>query len=270
MNLMKPYSIILSVFLFASGIFFNSCGAYRRTAILQDMDTVTTYMINQYPDTKILRGDRINITVSSAQPALAAPFNPGLKLVDTEEVPITGSTVTIGNEGYLVDDHGNINFPVLGNLHVEGMSLKQLSEFIEDKIVSQGYINEPIVKTQFVNFNVLLLGESGSSVVSVPSGNINLLELLAHNGGISDMSDREHIRVIRTTGDKRNVYMVNAKTREMYDSPVFYLQQNDVVYIPPINSKIDAQLSNWIQFFTTPMTLVSSLSSLIIVCIAFL
>lgn len=264
---MKLYKISVAVALIAANLVLNSCGAYRRVAYLQDMDTLTTYKVTQSPTTKILRGDRINITVSSSQPALAAPFNPGLKLADDKEVPITGSTVTIGNEGYLVDNDGNINFPVLGIIHVEGMSLDGLSAYIEDKIITQGYINEPIVKAQFVNFNVIVLGESGQGIYSVPTGNMTILELFAKTN-ISEMADREHIRVIRTTGDKRRVYMVNPKTRKIYDSPVYYLQQNDIVYIPPLDTKIDAQLSNWIQVLTLPISLFATVSSFVAVVLA--
>lgn len=265
---MKFRDALIAVAFVTINVAISSCGAYQRVAYLQDLDTAVTYNAKATPDQKILRGDRISITVSSSQAALSAPFNPGARLLDENDIPVAGVSSASGNDGYLVDANGNINFPVLGQLHVEGLSLNELSKFIEDMIISQNYIKEPIVKAEFVNFNVIVLGETGAGIYSIPTGNMNIFELLAKAGDLNDMADRENIRVIRTTGDKRNVYVLNVKSKDIYDSPAYYLQQNDIVYVPPLDNKVDAQITNFTQIITTPVYLITSLSSLVVMCIA--
>ena len=266
---MKKYNIISIVAVLLAAICLNSCGAYKRVGYLQDMDTLHTYEVTQYPHQQILRGDRINIEVSSSPAALAAPFNPSFSVADETDGMFRGERTRLTeSDGYLVDSLGYLNFPVLGKLHVEGMSLETMSSHIENLIKEAGYIKEPVVKAEFVNFKVVVLGEFGrGGVISIPTGNMNLLELFATVGDIKETANRSKIQIFRTTGDTRQVYEVDPRSKDIYDSPVFYLQQGDFVYAPTIDSRIDQRTRDRVQLVTFPLSLISTLSSFAVLII---
>ena len=263
----KLLLIILTVLLVCS------CGAYKRLAYLQDMDALTTYDVTRRPDPRIARGDKLNITVSSSQPVLAAPFNTVAASATYNAVTEQSSyTSTEPNkDGYLVDQKGYINFPVLGPIFVEGMTLEDLTNTITDQIKASNYIKEPIVKAEFLNFQVTVLGEvSGVGNYTISSGSINIFELLAMAGDLTEDAIRDNIWVIRTTGDTRKVYTLNPKSRTIFDSPAFYLQQNDMLYVAPKDSKIDQTISDRLRMVTMPVTVVSSISSILLLILNFM
>lgn len=234
------------IFLAICFIAVASCGSYKRTTYLQDMDTETTYLVQTPPDTKIRVDDILNIYVSCKSPALAAPFNvmTGHQKVD----PISNETsydVSPGEpRGYLVDKNGNINFPVLGMLHVEGMTLPEVRRWISDMIIKGEYIREPIITAEFVNFQFTMLGEIGAGNYVVPSGNINIFQALAMAGDLGPDAQRKDVWVIRTEAGTRKVYSLDMTSKSVYDSPAFYLQQNDMVYVKPYKTKIDSKIQN--------------------------
>lgn len=260
---MKKYNIISIVSVMLAAVCMSSCGAYKRVGYLQDMDTEHTYPVTQYPHQQILRGDRINIEVSSSPSALAAPFNPRFGVADETDGMFRGEVTRIReSDGYLVDTLGYLTFPVLGKIFVEGMSLDGMCSHIENLIKEGGYIKEPVVKAEFTNFKILVMGEfGGGGVISIPSGDMNLLELFARVGDISENANRSKIRIIRTTGDTRKVYTVDPRTKDIYDSPVFYLQQGDFVYAPTIDSRIDQRTMDRWNTITFPLSVLSTLSS---------
>jgi len=248
-----------------------SCGSYKRLAYLQDMDALTTYDVTRRPDPRIARGDKLTITVSSSQPVLAAPFNAVATSATYDAVTEKSSYTSAGDDeaGYLVDQQGYIVFPVLGSIYVEGMTLDDLTSTITDKIKESNYIKEPIVKAEFLNFQVTVLGEvSGVGNYIIRSGSINIFELLAMAGDLTENAIRDNLWVIRTTGDTRKVYTLNPKTRAIYDSPAFYLQQNDMLYVAPKDSKIDSATNDLIRMLTVPFTIVSSISSLAVLLLS--
>ncbi len=261
---MKHYNIISIVTVLLAAACLCSCGAYKRVGYLQDMDIYHTYPVSQYPHQQILRGDRISIVVSSSPAALATPFNPSFSVTDDTDGMFRGQQARLSeSDGYLVDSLGYLNFPVLGKIRVEGLSLDGLCAHIEGLIKDAGYIKEPVVKAEFVNFKVTVLGEFGGrgGVINIPSGNMNLLELFATVGDINEMANRSKIQVFRTTGDTRQVYTVDPRSKDIYDSPVFYLQQGDFIYAPTIDKRIDQRTSSRLQILTLPLSLISTLSS---------
>lgn len=269
---MKRNNIISIVLVLLAVICLNSCGAYKRIGYLQDMDTLHTYQVSQYPHQQILRGDRINIEVSASPAVLAAPFNPGFSITDeTDGLFRTQPTRLTESDGYLVDSLGYLNFPVLGKLFVEGMSLDEMSRHIEELIKESNYIKEPVVKAEFVNFKVIVMGEfGGSGIIDVPSGNMNLLELFATMGDLSEFADRSRIQVFRTSGNTRKLYTVDPRSKDIYDSPVFYLQQGDFIYAPTIDKRIDQRTNERIQILTLPLTLLSTAMSFTVLILTLL
>jgi len=248
--------------LFAAAVFcLTSCGAYKRLAYLQDMDPNVTYEVKQTPEARISRGDRLSIRVTSSQPLLAAPFNLSLGNISRDTTAYAGSASSLYPE-YVVDSKGRINFPVLGPVFVEGLTLNELTTTLVDEIRNTNYLRDPVVFVEFTNFNILVLGEIGSpGSYNIPTGNINMFELFAKVGDLTQDAQRDRVWVIRTEGGTRKVFVVNPKSREIYDSPAFYLQQNDMVYVAPVDSKMDSKTQSVLTWITTPLALLSTIFS---------
>jgi len=236
----------------------SSCGAYKRLAYLQDMSPDSTYVVTQFPDTRIGRGDELAISVLSSQPLLAAPFNirPESAKMDTL------SGVKPGASLYTVDEKGRISFPVLGPVYVDGMTLNELSTTLVDEIRATNFLKDPIVTVEFNNFEVLVLGESnGNGRYTYPTGNVNIFQLLAEVGDLTENAQRDNVWVIRTTSGVRKIFALNLKSKSVYDSPAYYLQQNDMVYIAPRDGKMDAKTESIFKWITTPLSLLSTIFS---------
>ncbi|MCQ2181922.1 MAG: polysaccharide biosynthesis/export family protein [Bacteroidales bacterium] len=248
------------LFILVSIAALTSCGAYKRLAYLQDMVPETTYEVTRHPDTRINVGDKLGIEVMSSQPILATPFNirPESAVRDTSA---HGLAVGVYPE-YEVDTKGYINFPILGMIYVEGLTLKELSTTLVDEIRATNYINDPVVSVVFTNFKITVLGEfSKPGTYDFPTGTVNIFELMAEAGELSENAQRDNIWVIRTIGGTRKMFTLNAKSLSIYDSPAFYLQQNDLVYVPPVDKKMDASTSTFITWLTTPLAFLSTIFS---------
>jgi len=242
----------------------SSCGAYKRLAYLQDMEAGAVYDVSQSPETRIGRDDVLGIMVYSSQPELAAPFNV-LPATVSEGFKKPGSTESYATEigaEYKVDTVGCVNFPVLGKVFVEGMTLEEIMMSLAEQIKETGYVKDPIVKAEFRNFTVTVLGEvdnPGNYVI--PTGNVNIFELLAKVGDLTDYAQRDNVWVIRTVGDSRKVYSLNLKSKNVYHSPAFYLQQKDMVYVAPKDDKIDQKTSDVQNLISWPFMILSTLIS---------
>lgn len=243
----------------------SSC-SYKHTVYLQDMDTQTTYIAEERPESKIRKGDILKISVACKSPALAAPFNlkSSVENVDPVTNETTYSAAENASQGYFVDENGNISFPVLGMLHVEGKTLSEVRNWIKDLIIKSDYIKEPMVSAEFVNFQYTLIGEVGAGNHIVRSGSINLFEALAEAGDLGGMSDRSDIWVIRTVDGTRKVYSVNLLSKSCYESPAFYLQQNDMVLVKPMRGKRDARMSNVYSSLSMVMSFLSVASTILV------
>lgn len=259
---------IYSILLFAAAVMtISSCGSYKRLALLQDLSVDETYLVQERPEAKISVGDKLSITVTCSNPTLAAPFNvasgfntPTLG-IDSEEGTINWNSQE--NKGYLVDKNGDIDFPVLGKINVAGTTLVELKTEIERLLKSKPYIQDPLVFVEFMNFQVTMLGQIRNGNYIFKSGSVNILEAIAEAGGIGgDAAQIDDLWVIRTTGGQRKLYTVNLKSKSLYDSPVFYLQQNDLIYAKPKDNIMDATTNNRLTAWTTAISSFSTLTTL--------
>lgn len=253
--------------LFAAAMMLCSCGAYKRLAFLQDMEVSKNYEARIAPDARIAKGDKLSIFVTSSEPVMASPFNlvTGTSEYNNVSKEEGFSLESQSERGYLVDKYGNINFPVLGRIYVEGMTLDDLTETIESRIVASGLLTNPIVMAEFTNFQITMLGEvAGIGNYTVRDGDINIFEALAMAGGPTMDAQNDKVWVIRTIGDTRKVFSLDLKSKSCYDSPAFYLQQNDMVYVLPRNSKMDSTTSNRFTITSTMVSVLGVLSNLLL------
>ena len=212
----RVFRTVLLAALVAAGA---SCSTPKTLNYLQDISTDSVYVAQRAPEVRILPDDKLSIKVFSSDPQLAAPFNSWGAGADASAV------------SYVVDKDGFIDFPVLGSLKVEGMTLYEVKKNIQEQIQTLGYIKDPIVIANIDNFNITVIGKAGYKNVTVKGGSMNILQLIAETNGTDNSADIKELTVLRTEDDTIKPYTVNLKTVDLFNSPVFYLQQNDVVYI---------------------------------------
>lgn len=235
-----------------------SCSTPAKISYLRDMEYDVDYAVVPAPELRLKTDDRVSIQVFSVDEELAAPFNTGAGLSTGEG--ISGAITS----SYLVDMNGNIDFPVLGTLHVEGKTLNEVKQEIRDQIVQKGYIREPVIKAELENFTITVIGEIGESVMPVDGNSINILQVIAQATGVTELSNIPDVMVVRTEGGKRRAYSINLQTKDLYESPVFYLQQNDLVYMKPRGLRLSSGGDLFLKILSPTIAAVSAIAYMLL------
>lgn len=237
-----------------AGLLMSSC-ARKEYIYLADMQDEAGYVVANRHKTKIQDDDRLHIVVSCKNPELAAPFNVGTGVTVSTTGQVTASSKD--DNVYRVNAEGDINFPVLGIIHVAGLSLAEASEKIRDMIIFGNYIKDPIVTIEFKNFHYTVLGAVGSNgTYRVDGDKVTILEALANAGDLNNDADLGSIAVIRESEGERKMYTVDIRRTDLFNSPAFYLAQNDIVYARPRKPKSsnDAKTFQWITIALSVVT----------------
>lgn len=254
---MKKY---LFIALLAAGL-MSSCTSYKNVPYLQDIETVNNYgkEIPLY-DAKIMPKDLLSITVNTTDPQAAAPFN--LTMQTNLNVALAQNAYTTAQptlQQYLVNNKGEIDFPVIGRIKVGGLTKNQAEDLIREKL--QPYLKEqPIVTVRMSNYKISVLGEvarPGSFTVS--NEKVNVLEALAMAGDMTVYGVRTNVKLIREDADgKREIIPLDLTKSDLVLSPYFYLKQNDILYVTPNETKAKSS-----DIGTTTTTWISATSILI-------
>ena len=163
--------------------------------------------------------------------------------------------------GYLVDARGDIQFPVLGNLHVEGLTRLQLQDTIGTHLQRNGYLSNPMVTARFKNFKVFFLTSDGGQVINVDNERCTFLEALAMSGGLSLTTRRDRIGVLREVDGKRVIHYLDPRSTAVFDDEFFLLQQNDIIFTEESGIRFFREsFSNWTFILSTVTTLTSFVS----------
>lgn len=260
MQLMKTFLNTLLCLLILTGV--SGCKSQKDYLYLADMTDEQGYAITQRYQPIAQRDDKLVISVSCKNPELAVPFNvtPG-----TYRISESGKTsVNSADEQYYrVDSNGDISFPVLGKLHVAGMTLPQISEMIRQRIISGNYIKDPIVTVEFTNFHYTVLGAAGHNGTFACDGDrVTILEAIAQAGDLAENADLGKIAVIREDGTTRKIHTVDIRSSDIFNSPVFYLAQNDIIYVRPKKPKSEEK-TNFLQWLTVALSVVTATSTVI-------
>lgn len=245
-------------------LLLSSCGSQKDIAYMQDGEYLK--YTEQPPflyDAHILPKDLLTITVHCSEPELAAPFNLNGSL---QSPATTGSTGNTPQQTYLVDNNGDIDFPILGKLHLGGLT-KGAAETVICERLKAFLKEEPIVNVRMVNYKFSVLGEVGKpNTFTVANEKVNVFEALAMAGDMTVYGLRDNVRLIREDADgHQHIITLNMNRADIIQSPYYYLQQNDILYVTPNKTKaktadISASTTIW---FSVVSTLVS-LASLII------
>jgi polysaccharide biosynthesis/export protein len=213
--------LTLSLYLF-------SCTSQKRAPnYIQNADSasVKTDIITQ--ELRIQKNDLLSIQIFSAStdPAADAPYN----------LPVASQGPGGSSGGFLVDAKGNIEYPKLGTFHADGLTKDQLATEIKKRLTEPiQLLTNPVVIIRFVNLKITVMGEVNSQgVVNIPGEKVTILEAIGLAGGMTDYGLKESIKVIREVDGKREIGQVDLSSKEIFNSPYYNLQQNDVVLVDP-------------------------------------
>ena len=228
-SLKKQINIVLSFIFLTMMVSMTSCVNTRKATYFNDLGN-TTFNAQSIPESFIQKNDIISITVSSLNPEATEIYN----------TPNT-STGPNGNQlnGYLVNSDGYIQFPVLGDVKAAGLTKDQFKNKLSKTLVDKKLLVDPIVTVRFQNFRVTVLGEvKNPAVIPVPSERLSLLEALGLAGDLTIYAKRDNIMVIREENGIRSTRRLNLNSTEIFTSPYYYLQSNDIVYVEPNKAKV--------------------------------
>lgn len=188
--------------------------------------------------------DLLRITVHSFNPEAAAPFNienMSQQIQQGQQVGQGGGaqgnyTMELFN-GYFVDREGYISMPVLGRLKVEGLTLAQIEKLITDG--TQPYLKDAVVNVRFLNFKINVLGEVNKpGIVRISNQRVSILEAIGNAGDFTPYANRTNVLLVREEGGQRSFQRLNFQNGDIFNSPYFYLKQNDMLYVEPIKAKV--------------------------------
>ena len=223
------------LFLFLSALLaLSSCVSSKDFVYLQDMQVGERYHFERKHEAVVHRDDRLSITVSCKQPELALPFNAQNAAVKVSSTGEISASADGNDKGYRVDVDGNIDFPMLGKINVEGRTLAEVTQIIKNGIIEGNYIKNPLVAVDFLNFKYTVLGAVGSNgTFTVKGDRVTLLEAIANAGDLGSNARVDKVTVIREIGNERQIFVHDLRSSNIFNSPCFYLQQNDIVYVEP-------------------------------------
>ena len=266
---MEFRKLICAASLLAVMIAGASCSTYKKINYIQDAQCDTALAIAANTGIVIQPQDMISIVVSSRNSELARIYN--LPVV-TYQAGSESSALGGYNQrliGYSVDNDGNIDFPELGTIHVAGMTRWELAADIKSRL--SDVVKDAIVTVQFMNFKISVTGEVTSpGVYDIAGDKITIFEALSLAKNLTIFGRRDGVYVIREQNGTRTIYQMDLRTVDMFNSPAYYLQQNDIVYVEPnkvragqstINENNIKSVSIWVSigsFLTTIATLIIS------------
>lgn len=212
---------------------FVSCATSKDIVYFQDIDDVQLKPLTTEYEAVIKKDDLLSIVVSGPDKLVTAPYNLTLgDMSNSGGVDPDRSTL-----GYLVDPDGNIDFPILGTIHVEGMTRNELVDYLTTAIGRD--VKDPIVYVAFRNYKITVLGEVRSpGTYTFDSEKCNILQALGRAGDLPLTAKREGILIIREVNGVQEHYTVDLKSSDLLQSPYFYLQQNDVIVVPPSATRV--------------------------------
>ena len=233
---MKKYFLYVAL---AFAVLLTSCSSPKNVAYIKNSEQVDLSRSEFLYDARIMPKDVLTITVSTVNPDAAAPFN----LIVRPTLTNTSSAIGTSSgslQTYLVSNDGTIEFPVLGTLQVGGLTKNECEKMIHDKIMP--YLNakeNPVVTVRMANYKISVLGEvNRPGMFTVSNEKINIFEALAQAGDMTIYGVRDNVKLIRENqSGRKEIHTIILNDANLINSPYYYLQQNDILYVEPNNVK---------------------------------
>jgi len=257
MKIVRPLVGFFSLFAILS---LNSCVTYKNQILFQGLSDTSYTASTKQPEPIIQRGDQLSIMVYTPDPVASAYYN----------MPMGGSGSNMQNAiggggtimGYLVNENGEIIFPKLGSLNVLGMTQQDLQNKIQTSI--SPVVKDALVSVRLLNFRVTFINSNRAQTVTILNNKTNMLQFLGNVGGVEWMDKRDGITLIRQVDSVRTVYRLNLADKSIFQSPAYYLQPNDVVYVEPNKRKFldsNAQLLSLFASVTSAISIIIVLAN---------
>ena len=247
-------------------LLMGSCKSAKQVAYFQNLDSVSLAASKGLYDAHIMPKDLLTITVVTSDPTTSKPFNLAIQNTlgtDGKLGSTTGSLLQ-----YLVDNDGNIQFPIVGSLHVAGLTKNECQDLIKSKV--KPYLAEsenPVVTVSMSSYRVTVAGEvTRPSVVPVSTEKMSVLEALAQAGDLTIYGRRDNVLLIREDANgQKEAHRLNLNDANIINSPYYYVQQNDYIYVEPNktkakNSDIGQSTTLWFSF----VSILTSVASLVV------
>ncbi len=247
---MVKYSLFWSVLLLML-VNLCSCGLTKGKILFKDQQVSVQQLdsIKHFAIQRIQKSDRLNITVTSTEPSLMAFLNP---------FGNTGGSSNNGLTGFLVDLEGNIEFPLLGKIAVDGLTTKETENIIRSKLAY--YYKDLFVNVSLVGKIYMMNGNEGSTV-NITNERLTILEAIAQNLSKTESNDKSDVWIIREDSGKRYFSKIDLTSKKIFESPYFFLKSNDFIYVMP-------NKYNWLVSPSSPIrstfTLIASIAGLLI------
>ena len=236
-----------------------SCATSKEILYFQNIEDAQLQPLNTEYEAVIKKDDRLAIVVSGPDKMVTAPYNLTLGELSNTASSTNPEQATLS---YLVDSKGNIDFPILGKIHVEGMTRNQLVDYLTAEIGKD--VKDPIVYVSFRNYKITVLGEvRNPGTFIMDSEKINVLQALGKAGDLNLTAKRDGILLIREENGVQKHYTIDLRDSKLMESPYFYLQQNDVLYIPPSATRVATATTAtgvWSTILSTVTTTIALLS----------
>ena len=246
--------------LFAILFFVGSCQSMRNFTYFQNIDSVNLASSKGLPETKIMPSDELTIIVKTSNPEVAEPFN--LFTAGT-----SFNTYNNNVTGYLVNNDGTINFPVLGRIHVGGLTRPEVEDTITKML--KPYLSakeKPVVICRLKSFRITMIGELGSKVLDVPDEKMNIVEAIAQSGDLTMYGKRTNILLVREdSAGEKHIHRYDMTKGQIFNDPYYYLKQNDIVYVEPTKQKtVQSSTGQWTTLWLTVLGWATTVATLVL------
>ena len=244
----------LSILLLLSILILSSCAGSKKVAYFQKYNSTADSLKEHNPasglyDARIKPKDMLSITVVTSESEASKNYNLVVpQLYDPANLSIASSSAGLSTsmlnsvptlQSYMVDNEGTINFPVIGNLKVGGLTRKELEKMLQEKLASAFNKEVPIITIRIINYSVNILGEViRPGKYNTVNDRMTIFEGLAMANDMTIYGRRDNVKVLRENADgTKNFITVNLNDKNVINSPAYYLEQNDVVYVEPNKAK---------------------------------
>jgi polysaccharide export outer membrane protein len=237
-------------------LFLTSCVSYKNQIFFQGLSDTSYIASTKQPEPILQRGDQLSIFVYTPDPIASTYYNMPMGGGGNNMMALNQSGQSSGTIiGYLVDEDGEIVFPRFGRIKVLGMTQQELRDSLQKLLFP--YVKDVVVNVRLLNFRVTFINANRANTVTILNNKTSILQFLGNVGGMEWMDKRDGVSLIRQVDSVRTVYRLNFADKSIFQSPAFYLQPNDVIYIEPNKRKFLETNAQLISLFTGVLSAVS-------------
>ena len=250
-------------------LLLGACNAQRNVLLLQDVENGAEISLPENYMIRIKPLDQLTVVVNSRNPELAKPFNSSSSYNALTGTNIASATGENSLQVLTVDEQGYLTMPILGEIECAGMTRQELAQDIERRIIEGGYLSDPQANVRFAELTISIIGEvNRPGRYDIKKDQISILEALALAGDLTIYGNRSDVAVVRERDGKSIVTKLDLRSGDVFASPCYYLEQNDVVIVSPnkykaATSEINQNRTFWISIASTTISLATLIITLV-------